>query len=300
MSVVRVSELYQDRDGRALEDGSVEYTRSFQVETDNPNDGPNTVTNAAGIPKRFETYYSGNDSNPYATCREIEATPVDGTRILWEVRARYSTRIDFTSGTGTSDPNPLNRAPIIRWGATFVSKPATKGYLVNATTGIAATTKTGIVNSAKRPFDPPAEMDDARPTLHITKNFADFNPTVAYDYIGSVNNDPWLGATARQWKCMNISASSQVEEVNKLPFLYWTREYEFHYRPETWDLVLLDQGFAYIQGGVYKKVIDDEGQPSSEPANLDGAGGLLGVGTEPKFVTYRVYPEKSFLQLGLV
>ena len=71
-----------------------------------------------------------------------------------------------------------------------------------------------------------AEILRPQLVVRINQNLAAIPKTVAANFIGSVNADPWSGFPAFSWLCTSINA----HEVSGL----WRVVYEFMYRRETW------------------------------------------------------------------
>jgi hypothetical protein len=63
----------------------------------------------------------------------------------------------------------------------------------------------------------------------------------------------------------------------------------------TWKHKRLDVGTVYLDGGVHKPYLDDNGNVIA--GALDGSGAKQTPGTAPAILEFAMYPEVSFLFL---
>ena len=306
MAIVAVTEIHTGRSVSADEKGVRTLQRVFRVQTDDPYTEQLTVLGASGIPIRGQTYSTtGGVSDITLTVRARNAVQ-DEDRLFWTVTIGYS---DKRTSEKDREPNPLLRDAEISRGFASFTKIAEKA--VNDNFGEPGYGDEGpIVNSAGQPFVPPAEVDDPRYVLTITKNFATYSDDVGYQYRNAVNSDSWFGASERTWKIFNISVPPKITEtVNDEEVEYFPVTVEMHFRPETWDLDIQDRGLKeFVTTGVstngstgLKDIMDSGGQPHAEPQLLDGKGSALtGSASQASYRKYRYYPEKPFNSLGLI
>src|SRR5581483_6308336 len=177
MAIVSVDLVGSQRRGTYDEKGIREYDATWRVITDDPLDGPLTVTKAPGIPWRGTPYIGiGNDIDLAARARTAQATEDGDDGRLWIVRVTFS-----TDATQQDEPdNPLE-------------KPADISWQFNSQTKVVERDASGslIKNKAKRQFASPIEIDEVRPVLTISKNMPSFDPGMAYSYANKLNASTW-------------------------------------------------------------------------------------------------------------
>lgn len=288
MSIVSVNEK-AGRRHRLNEDGEAEYTRVFSVVTSSAADGAKTVRTATGIPRRGDVYQLDGEVDFSATAKEIEPQQDTDNPRKWEVRVEYGP-LTSEAGGGTTETNPLLRPADISWGFTPYTRVAFRDI-----------NNKGILNSAGLYFDPPAEVDDSRPVLSISRNEAGFNPALAIEYQDSINSDSFFGASARQVKLAGISSTRQFENN----VIFWRTNYEFHFRREGWKLALLDQGrYDNLGVPIMEKDADGtliQGSHVADPVPLNGLGQRKEnpSPTNVVYLEFDVYKERSFSALNL-
>ncbi len=283
------------------------YTREFRVQVDSLADGPKTACSAPGIPRLYDPYVFGNESDDYALVRDIDADRMQGASLYWKVTVRYETpepvneRGNSPSGTqheqaGQHD-NPLAMLAEVQSSTEKFREVIYSVY--DTTTG----TLTPCKNTAGQVFDPPPEKDATRLVLSITRNEAIsvLHPAVDVIYSDAVNSDTWWGCPPGTWKCQGISTQRETKQLSSgaiFPYLRCT--YKFEARP-SWDLQILDAGSYSIQVfDVKRRKIQfktDDGHPRI--GALDGQGEELRDGLPPVYLTFRVYPRRPFGALNL-
>ena len=156
-----------------------------------------------------------------------------------------------------------------------------------------------IDNSAGDPYQNPLLVDDAHLEVTIVRNEKSFDPDRALSFIGSVNDNNVDVAgklsTARQAKLIQYTGSNQKE--NEIDF--WSVTYKIRFKEDTWDTVILDQGFNKNVGGIKTKILDDNQAKITVPRKLDGAGDELADGQPAEFNTFEILKETDFSLLGL-
>src|SRR6185437_8734197 len=78
-----------ERKGPLLELVNRRYKRTIYVETDDLDDGPETVLGATGVPQIGDSYKFGNDADDIAVCIDVQAEPLGDYPFLWKVTASY-------------------------------------------------------------------------------------------------------------------------------------------------------------------------------------------------------------------
>ena len=267
-------------------EGSRSYRVTYSVWTDSVQDGPITVRSALGLSySSFYVFYAEQDAGAFFSgVSSVKAHGESQTgRKEWRAVVSYSTKPKKRCDENQID-DPLLQPE--KRGGTFVQfqKPLVKDRLGQAFT-----------NSALIPFFD-AVMDDSRPTLVITKNFATLDLTKYSAYKDAVNVDTFYGMTARKWKVMRISW-----EENFLGSCapYYPVTFEFQLNPDTWDEQRVDAGFEKLVGGVYEVILDTNGLPKTSPTNLDGFGDVLTPGAAIVYRRAQQYPVLPFGNLGI-
>jgi len=311
VSVVSCEELWN---GRRAKDGIErirEYTRRYEVVTNNAADdgtvagGPESA--ALGLPRNGDPF----PSDPDAVLTSIEPTCSDESPYIWYVDCQYSSKIPPDLGAESQEidddgnsvatqtapgegqlPAPAQRDPNpINWTATYkvtheqTQEPLTHDYLGNA-----------IVNSAGDPFYPPLMIEKSYAVFTVTKNYGTVNFDYLETYVDTVNLNVWKGRAERT--CRMIAFEYEAVQANG--YTYWRVVFRIKYKPgswvgdrpgglvgnndigQGWDMRILDQGFrtrAVSDPGppaVYEwtDITDTRtGEKPEKPVLLNGTGG---------------------------
>lgn len=240
------------------------YKRVFLVQSNNSKEDPKTVENAFGVPKRGFHYVTESVTDILTLCYQLHTRQISLS--WWEVVAEYSsseTKINAKAIELEIDvPNPTWGTTILREVVTgsneFVEgqDPSEQIFL----------SSTGIVNSAKEPYNPPAEIDRAIPTLQFERVEPTFNHKYMLYYVNAVNKSPWYGWDKRTVKCVGIQGKVEYKQIDGRTVKQWRVTYNFHFNKFTWDLFLLNIGTYYFDGGVstagsVKKPFAEKGVP---------------------------------------
>lgn len=282
MSVLTVSENWPQRSGSFGTVSDSRLTRHWLVKTDSKWDNAVTIRDHFRDVLGIE-YLTPHPSNIFFTLRNLQCDPLDDTPIAWNVTGIYSTAPLDDDEQDQQIDNPLLRPTIIEWNSEISQEFTTKD-------------KDGkpMLNSAGDALEP-IEKDDVRWVISLTRNFASIPFWVA-EYTNTVNSAAVAvqGQTlaARTLKLQRLHISPlQVE--NDIPF--YQVNCELAYKPDTWDVDRLDEGFHYLDGSDRKKILLDDGESPSEPVPLDGSGGIL-ANPDPDNAVYqtkKIYSEKD-------
>lgn len=136
-----------------------------------------------------------------------------------------------------------------------------------------ATDKDGrsFTNSAGDPVDG-LEAESAVMNLTYT-NEAAVNPKFKnfYKYLNSCNSVTYLGCDPYTLRCTGISAEyDQAKQA-------WRVSVELSHNPDGWEIAYYDAGFNELDNGVRKAILDNRGNPVSQPVPLDGTGKAAGA-----------------------
>lgn len=297
MSIVSANEMTDARTARYDDTGHREYTRTFIVITDNSANDAAYIVLSPLFPRLYTPYIVPAGIDAGAVLKSKQATPDPETPYKWIVTLTYSTRTGNASRhPGNPDPSdpsgfsnsPLDRPTLITWDAVQFTRPVVK----TIDSGLP------IANSAGDEYDPKVEIDDSRPVLIIERPQASFSQSTAIAYRDAINSDSFFGFDPNTVKVAKITATLEYEKS----IYFWKARYEFHVRPETWTLSLLDRGYRQLKTGDATKaivILDDSGNPVSQPVNLDGLGHVLPANGTPVFRQFNVYKALPFAALGL-
>ena len=304
MSVLSVNEIHTRRGIVKDDKGVRRATRVWQIATSDPYDEAVVIEASGSIVKRYDAYVTTNATDLNLLVRNIRIQQDTESRLHWTITAEYS---DERKTSKDKEANPLLRETDISRSASSYQKIAE--VAVDDNIGKSAYgTETAIVNSAGDPFVPPPQVDDTRYTITLAKNFATYDDQTGYDYTNSVNDGTYFGAATRTLKIASIDVppkiTEQVDGIGDVEYYRVTTTME--YRPETWDLSILDKGYnEFISGSttqtqeISTSTASENGtQPVSEPVLLDGNGAQLAAGGTPSYRQYRYYREKDFDVLG--
>lgn len=291
MGVIQIDEDFDGRRGSITDTGDREYTRVFNVQTDNPSDGSAIVMFAVGIPRIYSVYSSGNETDLGAFCKSVEPEQDSASRTFWKVTCRYDSKFDVNKAGQQVDPDPTHQPAVISW----TSNHYTRVVSESTTSGVA------IKNSAGDTFDPPVTSEWSRPVLNIAINRLFFDPSWKYDYENAINSDPWFGQDAKCWLCRAIDANLEYASIPNRPvFPYWAISLAFEHNRDKWNPAkILDIGYNKLNGTVVEKIKDKNGEDVSFPVRLDGSGAVLSTSAADVFRSFNIYREVSFGALGL-
>lgn len=284
------------------------YSRLFEVNTTDAFTGPLAVRNATGIPRVGDTYKvyesDGTTVSEYddgSFVNSVSAQEVDGGEgKSWLVTVAYG---PYNPATNPQDPTAT--APKVAFTGQQFDRPFVRDVDGNP-----------VVNSAGDGFSEPPTVEDGRSILTVTRNeriktvpadptatpptaeIPGFDITLAKSFQNKVNDAVWNGAAIGTVKCGLITTSDPIQAPDG--FWYFAVTYPFAEKPEGWKTVLLDQGFAALDGsGVVAQIKGKDGQPINEPVPLDGSGGKLAHGSTPVFKTFTGYQSADFSLLNI-
>lgn len=285
MAIDGIATVLPDSQTASFKLGSSEAQATFRVYTTDPEDGPNLVSRATGVPRLGSFYIVGNDVNPLLTCTEITPNRHPDSRLTWNVLCKFETPESEDDKSGKDeDGKPTKDVeqwhPEIDISYSAVSRPVRYAYPYGALTlkdfridpstapgatigwpGMRGDQETVVLNSANQVMDPAPEIDYSRFNLRIKKFKLEFPTQQALDFKDSVNEDPFdlknnkLGFKMHipryAARIMNIGGTLKWQE--NLP--YWEVLYEMLIDTEFgWLGMYPDMGF-----GEELKVGDDDG-----------------------------------------
>lgn len=304
-AILSVEEVHQGRDSSEGTEGEGSYIRAFRVIVAHSQVTAKTVRDADGIPEIGDTYSVTYNS---VTTEDTSSVAVDkhafhpdpDSQTLWHVVVSYD-----RSGKPSGDTKTA------RWTTQKYTRPAFR--TVNASGLINQADGDPIVNSAGDPFVPPVEIEESRLVYHRSYWVADglWDEDELQEYKDAINsNTVTIGTRTFAARTLRITEIDGVRAKRGNAY-WWQVSLVVEVREETWDVYLQDRGFRHInETGDLVETTDCAGQPLSEPAFLDGDGGLLvpcedagalsGSYPDPVILDpFQVYRLKSFGGLDL-
>lgn len=265
------------------------FVRTFKVEVSNASHTFAEIVQACGV-----THGSPHPEFPSAVVDELDVSEAieqqganaDGSvgRFIVNVTATYA--VPQREGP---PQNPLNRPDIWKFTTQGVAVPALYYY--------DGTTLKPLTNSAGDYFEG-LSVDEAQQKITITSHRASFPSGTAAAITNCVNNSSYLGFPQDCVKVQGISGEEVVEVVDDVPWWYWKVTTELLARQTSWNLLIPDVGFNFIEGGQKKRAFvrgpDGDNVASANPVALDGSGGMQSAGTLPAILTRRVYKRIDF------
>ncbi len=250
LMVQRHGGAHTERRGSVLEIANRKYTLKYRVVVTSIYDGPFTIMNSPLCPRLASSYQMGTETDPIATCVELDCSPTEWP-LVWIVTANYDSGrlVDKTFS------HPLNQPPEINWGSNDFMRP-----LVRDGVG------TPVVNSAGTPFDPPLDYNDPRPVVYISRNEATFSTVTAQLYRDAVNADIFGNTDPGFAKMKQITAT----KVYDFGFTYYKVVYEIHYKTDSFAYFVLDSGFRAIDRSQFRDPFTN--QVLSNPVTMNGSG----------------------------
>jgi hypothetical protein len=261
------------------------YTRTFQVVCDQPDEGLISFFGAVGLPAIGDPYQDSQGTyDLLATCKKITPTQTDDL-FFWDVVCEYDS---VATDPDTVAESPLLKPVVVDWSTVEMSKVADKDIF-----GVP------IRNTAGDKFGGGLEVSTIGVAVTITKNVASFNSSLALTYAGAVNSDTFLGFAPLKVRMIGVKATSKYEQG----YAYWETQWQFLAKEDGWRPLLLNQGPRYLKDGVagdFKSFEDIHGIASNGEGLLASDGNKLTTGGTPVFLEFILYPEYAFSVLGLV
>lgn len=148
-----------------------------------------------------------------------------------------------------------------------------------------------IMNSAGDPVDG-LEEETAIAVMKYTNSFA-VNPNLPkfYEYLNTINQSKFLGAEPRTLRVTGFSAD--FDDATQV----WQCSLELTYNPRQWRIPYYDAGFNELVGGKRRAILDERGNPVSQPVALDNTGQAKAVGQDPEVLYAYPYSKKNFANM---
>jgi hypothetical protein len=247
---------------------------NFLVEADSVTAERIEILSATGIPQVGITTSAGG----YGICRQVDAVRRPKQRLLWDVTATFSSEVDERQNVQSVNGSPIEWVPIYETKFERLQEVTTKDVDGDA-----------VANSAGQPFEngiirsrfiPMWEFFQLEPDTVTDEAVIDRNETV--------NSDEFKGRLENTLLCTVLSSV--------VGFYYGSRlrltRYCLRYNKQTWKHKRLDVGTVYLEGGVHKPYLDDDGNVML--GALDGAGARQPAGVAPFVLEFDMYPTVAF------
>ena len=217
-------------------------------------------------------------ANGYAICRTSDCVRRPEQRKLWDVTATFSSEVDERQTSASVSGDPEAWVPIYETKFERLQEIATRDYNDDA-----------IANSAGQPFENGITRGLFIPFWELYQFEADtVTDETVIDRNETVNDTTFKGRAQHTLLCTVMSSV--------IGFYYGSRrrltKYCLRYNRKTWKHKRLDVGTVYLEGGVHKPYLDDEGNVML--GALNGAGAKQTPGTPPATLEFEMYPEVSF------
>lgn len=298
MAIVNVTEKWSGAGIGRSDDGRT-ARKVFSVLTDAVPNDLSVVLDASGIPRLDVDSYPGDDWLRVSAVGPARAVGP----MLYEVPVEYEREGDGDEET------PLDADPEIRWD--IVASTEAKDFDADGD---------AITNTVGERFDPAPTFEVVDRRLSYARNEASYDPVEAAKFDNVTNEDEFLG-----WEPGTVLCRPIVGESRRQGDLIYARtRYEFIFRkglPEkddaggpakAWYRRILNQGRrkrVIDENGwpalnedwspKYEEILDNKGNPLTEPVNLGADGKVLAEADPPHWIEVKQYGSKEFADLGI-
>lgn len=249
---------------------------SYIVQASDKNATRLAVLSTPGIPRVGLTLSAGG----FAICQSVDCNRDPVNPVIWHVTANFASDVqEDTSGANESQS-----------GDPTVWQPIAELSFETFTEVVAEDQSgTAIANSAGQPFSSGISLTR---TL-VRYDFEQFEPaSTSIDTIAgrneTVNSGTFQGKAAKTLKLTVRSASLGYYYGYKV----WRIAYSMVYKPDDWQLKILDVGNCYLSGGTLQPYLDDD--ENRIVGGLNGSGGQVAAGDPPDILHFDKFEAISF------
>jgi len=252
----------------------VEETYVFLVEAEDKTTSQISVITTPGLPIVNVTVSSFG----FTVCRSKSAKRLPENARLWEVTCQFSSEVEENQNNQDPTSNPVEWVPIYETKFERVQSVVTRDFA-----------GTAIANSAGQPFPNGLTITRKLPLWE----FFQFEPSSVTDETviersEVVNDATFKGRPAKTLLCTVLSSS--------IGFYYGTRlrftRYSLTFDPLKWTNKRLDVGTVFLDSGVLKPYLDDEGNVIE--GGLNNSGAKVAAGSPPAIREFDVYNAVNF------
>jgi hypothetical protein len=158
-----------------------------------------------------------------------------------------------------------------------------------------------VLNSANQKFTPPVTYEYPVATFTISREETKNPQTKIDNYLHKINADTlWGRFSPRTVFVKDINASENRTYVPGQK-RKWSVTYQLSVKLNTWDVNVLDAGLIEIAGSgeKNKRILTDDGSPTSTPLMLDGNGKKLPKNGTPVYLTFKKFETANLSGLNL-
>lgn len=314
---ITITEAYNSGYAEIQHDGTRTYHRTFYADTSSRL-GMKAVALADGVPRLGTAYSYLGDSDPDCIVMKVHPVRNPDNEMLWTIDVEYSrvpapekpdqnnkTGVDPTTGQLSSNIAEIQ----------FDLVPYRKA--LDREQGGAQKL---IRNSVGQRFERVPEIDDHRLVCRIRRWELEYSPARAMAYKDAVNPQVCFGGVGkRKAKLSGYSGVRDKQGIFQVTdedaphpkySIGWMVSYEIQFDPDTWDLLILNEGFyksssalsgstAVVAPTDLLRLVDANGVPLNRPAILGSDGQPLATGTDPSegnggLLRFRGYREREF------
>lgn len=283
MAIVGTEEILEGRSVSGKVREGFRYTRQFLIRTSTALESLVTIAQAPGV-----QFGSAHPNDPTAYAQEFDCKPHSENPLMHILTVNYMP-LDPAEQKDPDKPDPPNftsMPPDVWSGGSNTATVATM-KLPDVPNG----TPVEVANTAGVPFTD-ITVEQARFTLTLQRCY----PTIGFlailaNHTNAVNSDTWAGCEPQTWLCKGGRWDRVIETNGGVVLRYYKVTWEFEYRPDKWILPLLSTGYQELVGGSLRPIVNDEGEPVSEPQALDKYGAAEPHPNPPHELTF--YPHKQ-------
>lgn len=279
------------------EEGHRTYKVKWLVNSTSVDDGPAHALVATDLPAVGTAWGQGNDVDTWAKCRPTQSCTFRNKNeqgFWWEVEQTFSTKPGKRCET-ESIASPLVEPMKISGGFSKYTEEVSKDKDDKRIQSSSHELYRGSM----------VEFDSNRPTVSIGKNVLTLPLSTFAPMVDTVNDNILWGLPKR---CVKLSNVSWSRELYGTCTFYYTINYEFDIRYDTFDRKVYDEG---------TKILNIKEMPQAdkdEPAHfvrykdvngdysrvfLDGEGSPLKKDDDPVEIDIEYYAESNFSLLGI-
>lgn len=292
MAVIAWGESVASRSASVSAAEGFTYTRSFQVQVDDPNTPMIQVMSA---PRVF--MWARYPSDIFSFAQSFEARPRGSSQLLYDVVIQYKPAPKKDQERKEQEPDTpqdpeafpqLMPGPVWNGGGSLRETQTTR--TVNGKI---------IANSAGVPYPDVTKRTPAQ-TISVTKCYATFTraSTAMTALHGKTNSAAWAGGAIGEWLCESTRWSWRTESNGNKSLNYLEVTFDFARIAGGHDLELVDQGFQERKAGKLTPILNDQGKPVTEPVFLNGSGAQMNPAptptTDPWVLTFPMFAKADF------
>lgn len=225
--------------GERDDEGYRTFNVTTHVETDDTDDGPQTVMFCSSLPQIGDEWNFGNDTDIWCFCYPYMKVSLHEHRegeihSQWRVDQKFSNR-PLKRCQDTNIEDPLLEPAKISGSFLKDRRPRFQNYDGSYM----------LTSSWERLTGPDAQFDYSNPTVIIQKNYATLDLPVFSQMIDYLNDDVLWGLPAR---CVKLSDAPWERNLYGTCGFYFTKTFHFDINYNTWDRYLLDEGTKVLRG----------------------------------------------------